>query len=182
MKDHMLILVLTFLLWTWMNLYLRRTKRQKIIQKETKALALKRFKRSIKSDEKQIRKTMILRMAGGNSGIFVDHGMDAYRWLPEKSSRSEDETEKPEGKHQKFRLPLVQHTVNVDFLRLKARKAEFKITALKNLKLLVFGIVFLWSCLTFFELFRDFLLEDNSNQFRWIMFNLKIKLFGGILI
>jgi len=177
----MLILALAFVLWTWMNLYLRRTKRQGLIQKETKTLALKRFKRSIQSDEKQIRKTMILRMAGGNSGIFVDPGLDAFRWLPEASNRIEDETVKPDGIHQKVRVPLIQQATNIDFLRLKARRAEFKMTALRKFKLLVFGLVFLWSCLTFYAFFRDFLLADNSDQFRWIMLNVKINLLRGIL-
>ncbi|MFO7554712.1 MAG: hypothetical protein R6W88_05875 [Desulfobacterales bacterium] len=180
MKDHMLILALAFVLWTWINLYLRRTKRQIIIQKEMKTLALKRFEGKIKSDEKQILRTMALRMAGGYSRIFVEPGMDAYRCLNEKSSRIEDETLKPEGKLHGIRPTLIQKNMNIDFLRIKVKRAEFKMTAIRNLKLLVFGLIFLWSCLTFYDLLKDFSLKGNVEQFRWVMFNVNINLSVGI--
>lgn len=180
MKDYVLILALAFVLWTWINLYLRRTKKQIIIQKEMKTLALKRFESKIKSDEKQIRKTMALRMAGDYSRIFVDPGMDAYRCLNDKSSRIEDETLKPEGKYQRMQPTLIQKNINIDFLRIKVKRAEFKMTAMKNLKLLVFGLIFLWSCLTFYDLLKDFSLNENMDQFRWVMFNVNINLSAGI--
>ena len=57
-----------------------------------------------------------------------------------------------------------------------------KKTTLRNLKILVFGVIFLWSFLTFYELYKDFSWKENIDQLKWIMFNIKINLFGGIHI
>ena len=116
MKNYM-IFALAFFLWTCLNLYLRRIKRQKIIQKEMEILNLNRFKNKIKSDQKQIQNTMVLKKA----------------------------------------------TIN-------------------NLKVLVLGAIFLWSCLTFYDLYKDFSWKENIDQFKWVMFNVKINLSTGINI
>lgn len=117
MKDYILIFALAFVLWAWINLLLRRKKKQNIIQKEIKILTLKRFKNKIKSDEKQNQNTMVLKKA-----------------------------------------------------------------TIKNLNVLVFGVIFLWSCLTFYDLYRDFSWKENIDQIRWFMFNVKINLSTGIYI
>jgi hypothetical protein len=51
---------------------------------------------------------------------------------------------------------------------------------INNLKLLVFGAIFLWSCLTFYDLYKDFSWTENIDQMRRIMFNVKINLSNGI--
>ena len=116
-NHHIFIFALAFVLWAWINLLLRRKKKQNIIQKEIKILTLKRFKNKIKSDEKQNQNTMVL-----------------------------------------------------------------KKETIKNLNVLVFGLIFLWSCLTFYDLYRDFSWKENIDQFRWFMFNVKINLSAGIYI
>jgi len=113
--KHYMIFALAFFLWTCLNLYLRRIKRQKIIQKEMKILHLKGLK--IKSDPKQIQNTMVVKKA-----------------------------------------------------------------TIKNLKVLMFGVIFLWSCLTFYDLYKDFSWKENIDQIKWIMFNVKINLSTGINI
>ena len=113
--KHFMIFALAFFLWMWLNLYLRRTKRKKIIQKEMEILNLKSFKNKIKSDQKQIQITTV----------------------PKKAT-------------------------------------------ITNLKLLVFGVIFLWSCLTFYDLYKDFSWTENIDQIRRIMFNAKINLSNGI--
>jgi hypothetical protein len=49
----MLIFVLSVLLWAWLNLYARRIRQQKIMEKETKKILLKRFKYKIETEDKQ---------------------------------------------------------------------------------------------------------------------------------
>ena len=57
-----------------------------------------------------------------------------------------------------------------------------KKATIKNFKILVFGVIFLWSCLTFYNLYKDFSWKENIDQFKWIMFNVKINLSTGINI
>jgi hypothetical protein len=115
--KHYMIFALAFFFWTCLNLYLRRKKRKKIIQKETKKLNLKRFKYRIRSDRMHIQNTMI----------------------PKRATK-------------------------------------------KNLKVLVFVVIFLWSCLTFYDLYRDFSLEENIEQFKWVILNVRTNLSAGINI
>lgn len=182
MKDYILIFALAFVLWAWSNLFLRRKKRQHIIQKEMKIIALKRFKNKIESDEKQIQKTVVLKKTGSYSRTFDNSKMNAYSYFNEKSSNTKDGIAKPKGKHQRIGRPSIHKNMNTDFLRIKIKRAEFKRTAIKNLRVFVFGLVFLWSCLTFYDLYRDFSWKENIEQIRWFMLNAKINLAGGIYI
>lgn len=115
--KHYIIFALAFFFWTCLNLYLRRIKRKKIIQKEMKKLYLKRFKNEIRSEQKHIQDTMIPKRA-----------------------------------------------------------------AIKNLKVLVFAVIFLWSCLTFYDLYKDFSWKENIDQFKWVILNVKTNLSTGINI
>ena len=112
---HYVIFALAFLLWTFVNLYLRRVNRLKIIQKELKIFNLKRLKNKIKTDRIQIQNAMV----------------------PKKAT-------------------------------------------IKNLKLLVIGVILLWSCLTFYDLYKDFSWKESIEQFRWVMLNIKINLSTGV--
>ena len=113
--KHYLIFTLAFFFWTWLNLYLRRIKREKIIQKEIEILNHEIFKDRIISNRKQIQNTVV----------------------PQKA------------------------TIN-------------------NLKLLVFGVIFLWFCLTFYDLFKDFSWAESIDKFKWVLINVKINLSTGI--
>lgn len=53
MKDFILMFALAIALWVWLNLYTRRIAKQKMMDKETRQIALKRFKYKNKSQEKQ---------------------------------------------------------------------------------------------------------------------------------
>jgi hypothetical protein len=113
--KHYMIFALAFFFWTCLNLYLRRIKREKIIQKEMEILNHEIFKDKIISNRKQIQNTLV----------------------PQKA------------------------TIN-------------------NLKLLVFGVIFLWFCLTFYDLFKDFSWEESIDKFKWVLLNVKINLSTGI--
>jgi len=112
--KHYMIFALAFFLWTYLNLYLRRIKRQKVIQKE-KILNIEGLK--LNSDSKQIQNTMFLKNA-----------------------------------------------------------------TIKNLKVLIFGVIFLWSCFMFYDLYKDFSWKENIDKIKWIMFNVKINMSTGINI
>ena len=115
--KHYMIFALAFFFWTCLNLYLRRIKRQKIIQKEMEILNLELFKDKIISDRKQIRNTLV----------------------PQKA------------------------TIN-------------------NFKLFVCGVIFLWFCLTFYDLFQDISWKESIDKFKWVLLNVKINLSTGINI
>jgi hypothetical protein len=61
MKDHILIFGLAFILWAWINLRIRRTREQILIQKKTKEILLKKLKGKNKSGEKQGQKPTALK-------------------------------------------------------------------------------------------------------------------------
>ena len=168
MKDYALIFGLAFVLWTWINLFSRRKKRQNIIQKEMKTLTLKRFKNKIRFDENQIRETMDLKKIGICSRTFGNSKMNAFSGLEEK--------------YQPIESISIHKNMNIDFLRTKLKKAEIKGAALKNFKVLVIGLILLWSCFMFYDLYRDFSLKENIDHFRWVMFNIKINFASGIHI
>jgi hypothetical protein len=113
--KHYMIFALAFFFWTCLNLYLRRIKREKIIQKELEVLNHEIFKDKIISDRKQIKNTVV----------------------PHKA------------------------TIN-------------------NFKLLVFGVIFLWFCLMFYDLFKDFSWKESIDKFNWVLINVKINLSTGI--
>ena len=70
--------------------------------------------------------------------------------------------------------------------KIKSDQKQIQITTvpkkatITNLKLLVFGVIFLWSCFTFYDLYKDFSWKENIDQIRRIMFNAKINLSNGI--
>jgi hypothetical protein len=115
--KHYMIFALAFFFWTCLNLYLRRIKREKIIQKEMEILNHEIFKDKIISNRKQIQNTLV----------------------PQK-------------------------------------------TTINSLKLLVFGVIFLWFCLTFYDLFQDFSWNESIDKFKWVLLNVKINLSTGINI
>lgn len=112
--KHYMIFAFAFFLWTCLNLYLRRIKRQKVIQKE-KILNIEGLK--LNGDSKQIQNTRFIKKA-----------------------------------------------------------------TLKNLKVLVFGVIFLWSFFMFYDLYKDFSWKENIDKIKWIMFNVKINMSTGINI
>jgi hypothetical protein len=115
--KHYMIFALAFFFWTCLNLYLRRIKREKIIQKEMEILNHEIFKDNIISNRKQIQNTVV----------------------PQEA------------------------TIN-------------------NLKLLVFGVIFLWFCLTFYDLFKELSWKESIDKFKWVLLNVKINLFSSIKI
>jgi len=112
--KHYMIFASAFFLWTCLNLYLRRIKRQKVIQKE-KILNIEGLK--LNGDSKHIQNTRFIKKA-----------------------------------------------------------------TLKNLKVLVFGVIFLWSFFMFYDLYKDFSWKENIDKIKWIMFNVKINMSTGINI
>ena len=115
-----------------------------------KILTLKRFKNKIKFDENQIRKTMVLKKTGSYSRTFGNSKMNAFSDLKEKYQRIESIS--------------IHKNMNIDFLRTRFKRAELKGAAIKNFKVLVFGLILLWSCFMFYDLFRDFSWKENIDH------------------
>jgi hypothetical protein len=66
--------------------------------------------------------------------------------------------------------------VNKHLLLKNIKKAEFKRTLKKSSKVLVFGFIVLWSFLTFYGLYKDISWKDYIDQFRWLMFIVDLRL------
>jgi len=82
MKDHILIFVLAFVLWTWLNLYAARQKKKKAAWKETKKIAVERLNRKTGYRE---RKTTIIKYTDDMSETNRYFTMSAYPYLQKES-------------------------------------------------------------------------------------------------
>jgi hypothetical protein len=87
MKDHILILVLAFILWAWLNLHAAREKKKKRAWTKTKNIAVERLNRKTGSDE---RKVTIIKYTGDLPKTNRYFTMSAYPYL-QKESRNGNE-------------------------------------------------------------------------------------------
>ena len=96
MRDNILMFLLAFVLWAWVNLHLRRAKKQKIIQEETKEMLVERLKAEIKSFKKQGGKATTLKKIGVLSQSINSFKTNVYPYLQnlQKERRSGRERRK----------------------------------------------------------------------------------------
>jgi hypothetical protein len=66
--------------------------------------------------------------------------------------------------------------INDPLLVKNIKRAEFKRKLKKFSKVLVFGFIVLWSSLTFYDLYKDISWKDYIDQFRWLMFIVDLRL------
>ena len=76
-------------------------------------------------------------------------------------------------------LKRFKNKIKTDQIQIQNTMVPKKAT-IKNLKLLVIGVILLWSCLTFYDLYKDFSWKESIEQFRWVMLNIKINLSTGV--
>ncbi len=72
---------LAFVLWLWLNLYARRIGKQKMMEKETRKILLKRFKYKIISEEKQEQTDTAPKRIDGFEQAIGRFMMNAYPYL-----------------------------------------------------------------------------------------------------
>jgi hypothetical protein len=87
MKDHILIFVLAFVLWAWLNLHATREKKKKRAWTETKNIAVERLNRKTGSDE---RNATTIKYTGDLPKTNRYFTMSAYPYL-QKESRNGNE-------------------------------------------------------------------------------------------
>ncbi len=66
--------------------------------------------------------------------------------------------------------------MDIILLREKIKRVEFKRNARDFFKGLAFGIVVLWSFLTFYNLYGDTSWKEHIDQFRMLMFKIDLKI------
>lgn len=84
MKDYILMFALAFVLWAWLNLYARRIKEQKMMEKETSEILLKRFKDKIKPEEKQEQTDTAPKKIDGFKQAIERFKMNPYPYLQQE--------------------------------------------------------------------------------------------------
>ena len=84
MKDFILIFILSFLLWVWLNLYARRIGQQKMMEKETRKILLKRFKYKIKPEEKQEQADIATKITDGVEQSTGRFNVNAYPYFQQE--------------------------------------------------------------------------------------------------
>ena len=84
MKDHILIFVLAFVLWAWINLRVMRSREQIMMQKKTKKILLKRLKGKNKPGEKQEPKSAGLKKIEGFPQATGRMKKNAYPYLQQE--------------------------------------------------------------------------------------------------
>ena len=90
MKDHILIFVLTFVLWAWLNLHATRQKKKNRVWKETKRIAVERLNRKAKSNEGKERTATIVTDIGDRPQANKNFKMSAYPYLQKESRNSKE--------------------------------------------------------------------------------------------
>ena len=93
MKDEILIFALALLLWTWLNLHIRRAKKENRVWKETKEFATQRLREATQSNSKKERKTTTITNLGAMPQTNRNFKMCAYPYL-QKETRSGEERRK----------------------------------------------------------------------------------------
>jgi hypothetical protein len=84
MKDFILIFVLSVLLWAWLNLHAQSIRQQKIMEKETRKILLKRFKDKIGTEEKQEQADIATKRIDGGEKSTDRFNMNAYPYLQQE--------------------------------------------------------------------------------------------------
>jgi hypothetical protein len=68
--------------------------------------------------------------------------------------------------------------MDINYLRKKIKRAEFKREIPKAFKGIIFGFVIVWFFLTFFNLYEDIVWKEHLHQFKLLMYRIQIILDG----
>jgi hypothetical protein len=148
MRDHILMFGLALYFCIWINFRGMCAKEQKMAQKETKEILIKRLMDITESIKNQLWKIkgpkIIVGFPQEINSIKVQEviNFDSFSYIHMNEH------------------PLLKNI----------KRAEFKRKLKKSSKFLVFGFIVLWSSLTFYDLYKDVSWKDYIDQFRWLMF------------
>ena len=84
MKDFMLIFVMAFLLWAWINLHAQRIRQQKIMEKETRKILLKKMNDNINSEGEQEQSDLAPKKIEGLEKSTGRFNMNAYPYFQQE--------------------------------------------------------------------------------------------------
>jgi len=148
MRDHILMFGLAVYFCIWINFRGMCAKEQKMAQKKTKEILIKRLMDITESIKNQLWKIkgpkIIVGFPQEINSIKVQEviNFDSFSYIH----------------------------MNEHLLLKNIKRAEFKRKLKKSSKFLVFGFIVLWSSLTFYDLYKDVSWKDYIDQFRWLMF------------
>jgi len=154
MRDHILMFGLALYFCIWINFRGMCAKEQKMAQKETKEILIKRLMDITESIKNQLWKIKgpktIIGFPQEINCIKVQEviNFDSFNYSP----------------------------MNEHLLLKNIKRAEFKRKLKKSSKVLVFGFIVLWSFLTFYGLYKDISWKEYIDQFRWLMFIVDLRL------
>lgn len=154
MRDQILMFGLALYFCIWINFRGMRAREQKITQKETKEILIKRLMDTTESIKNQVGKIT---------------GSKKIMGLPQeiKSVKIQEV----------MNIDSFNYShMNEHLLVKNIKRAEFKRKLKKASKALVFGFIVLWASLTFYDLYKDVSWKDSIEQFRWLMFVLDLRL------
>jgi hypothetical protein len=131
-----------------------RTKKQKMTQKETKEILIKRL-----MDKSESIKNQLWKITGPKKLIGFPQEIKTIKI------------------EQVMNADYVNYShVNNHLLLKSIKRAEFKRKVKKFSKVMIFGFMVLWSSLTFYDLYKDISWKDQIDQFRWLMFIVDLRL------
>lgn len=154
MRDHILMFGLALYFCIWINFRGMCAKEQKMTQKETREILLKRLMDITESIKKQLCKIK---------------GQKKIIGFPQEinSIKIQEVINFDSFNYRYINDPLLVKNI---------KRAEFKRKLKKFSKVLVFGFIVLWSSLTFYDLYKDISWKDYIDQFRWLMFIVDLRL------
>ena len=71
--------------------------------------------------------------------------------------------------------------MDINLLREKINRAEFKRKIRESFKVIVFGFVVVWLFLTFYDQYRDIVWKEHIHQFKLLMYQVRIILSGALI-
>jgi len=90
MKDYILIFAIAFLLLVWTNLYARRTKEKKRVQKETKKVLIERLKGKAESVVREGQKVTVMKNIGVLPRAFRSFQRSVYPYYQKERRRGKE--------------------------------------------------------------------------------------------
>ena len=154
MRDHILMFGLALYFCIWINFRSMCAKEQKMTQKETKEILIKRLMDITKSIKNQL-----WEITGPKK--LVD--------FPQEIKTIKIEEVINTGSFNYGHM-------NQHHLLKNIKRAEFKGKLKEFSKVLVFGVIVSWAYLTFYDIYKDISWKDYIDQFRWLMFVLDFRL------
>ena len=138
----------------WVNFRAMCAKEQKMTQKETKEILIKRL-----MDVTESIKNQLWEIAGPKKLVGFPQEIKTIKIEVAINTGSSN----------------YEH-MNQHHLLKNIKKAEFKRKIKESSKVLVFAVIVFWAYLTFYDLYKGISWKDYIDQFRWLMFVLDLRL------